>query len=238
MTDRVGAEPQYEAFADDFDKHAETSFANAHYDRPACLGLLGDVAGRTVLDVACGPGYYAEELTARGATVIGFDLSPRMVELSRRRVPGGDFRVHNVAEPLDWLPSGSVDLVLFALAIDYVDDRVAALCELRRVLRPDGALVFSRQHPTSDWLRKGGGYYDVRVVDELWSNGAWRVRYWVLPLERTCEELHEAGFLIERLHEPRPTEEAARLDPDDYERLQREPGFLAIRAIPDPRSAA
>ena len=64
------------------------------------------------------------------------------------------------------------------------------------------------------------------------------VRHWLAPLEQTCEELHKAGFLIERLLEPRPTAEAAVLDPDNYERLTREPsGFLAIRAVPDPRRA-
>jgi hypothetical protein len=48
--------------------------------------------------------------------------------------------------------------------------------------------------------------------------------------------LHEAGFLIERLIEPRPTAAAAEIDQDRYERLHREPtGFLAIRAVPDPR---
>ena len=203
--------------------------------RPACLGLLGDVAGRTVLDAACGPGLYAEELTARGATVIGFDQSPRMAELSRQRVPAGDFRAHDLADPLHWLADESIDLVLFALALEYVDDRTTALRELRRVLRPDGAIVLSRQHPTGDWLRHGGNYFDVRVIDEVWSRG-WRVRYWLAPLERTCEELHEAGFLIERLLEPRPTEDAAEIDREAYERLTSEPtGFLAIRAVPDPR---
>jgi SAM-dependent methyltransferase len=231
MSDLVGSEPQYEAFADGFAEHARDGFANAHYDRPACLALLGDVAGRTVLDVACGPGFYAEELVAGGARVIGLDQSPRMVELSARRVPSGEFRVHDLADPLDWLPDDSVDLILFALALEYVDDRVAALRELRRVLRPGGALVLSRQHPTSDWVRKGGSYFDVRVVEEVWSKG-WHVRYWLAPLERTCEELYEAGFLIERLLEPRPTAAAAAIDPEDYERLQREPGFLAIRAVP------
>jgi len=109
---------------------------------------------------------------------------------------------------------------------------------LRRVLRDDGALVLSRPHPTGDWLRHGGNYFDVRVVDEVWSRG-WRVRYWLAPLERTCEELHEAGFLIERVLEPRPTEAAPELDRDNYERLMREPtGFLAIRAVPDPRRSA
>ena len=235
MADTVGSHPQYDLFADEFLAHARDGLHNAHYDRPACLDLVGAVAGRTVLDVACGPGLYAEELVARGARVVGLDQSPRMVELCRQRVPSAEFHLHDLARPLDWLPDHSVDLALFALALEYVDDRTAALRELRRVLRPDGAPVLSRQHPTGDWLRHGGNYFDTRVIEEVWSKG-WRVRYWLAPLERTCEELHGAGFLIERLLEPRPRAEAATINHDDYARLMREPtGFLAIRALPDPR---
>jgi ubiquinone/menaquinone biosynthesis C-methylase UbiE len=57
--------------------------------------------------------------------------------------------VHDLADPITWLPDGCVDLVLCALAIEYVDDRVAALREFRRVLRPGGALVLSRLHPSA-----------------------------------------------------------------------------------------
>ena len=234
MSDQVGREPQYEAFADDFLRWAKNGFANAHYDRPACLSLLGDVAGRRVLDAACGPGLYAEELIRRGADVIGFDQSPRMVELCRQRVGPGEFRVHDLADPISWLPDRSVDLVLFALAIEYVDDRVAALRELRRVLRPGGALGFSRLHPTGDWLRHGGSYFDVRVIHETWGTG-WQVHYWLAPLEVTCEEVFQAGFLTERLLEPRPIPEAAAINPEDYEQLSREPkGFIAFRLVPRP----
>ncbi|MGH3924539.1 MAG: methyltransferase domain-containing protein [Pseudonocardiaceae bacterium] len=232
MSDGVGAEPQYEVFAEEFMDHAREGFYNAHYDRPVCLELLGDVAGRRVLDAACGPGLYAEALLARGAQVIGFDQSPRMIDLCRQRVPSGEFRVHDLASPLDWMPDSSVDLVLLALAIEYVDDRIAALRELHRVLRPTGALVLSRQHPTGDWLRHGGSYFDVRVIEEVWSKG-WKLRYWLAPLEQTCHELFAAGFLIERLLEPRPAQTAAEIDFEDYQRLSREPtGFLALRAVP------
>ncbi|MBB4688068.1 class I SAM-dependent methyltransferase [Amycolatopsis jiangsuensis] len=235
MTDAVGSFPQYDVFADEFLDHARDGLYNAHYDRPACLALLGEVAGQHVLDAACGPGLYAEELTRRGARVTGFDLSPRMVELAGQRVPDATFRVQDLARPLDWLPDDSVDQVLFALALEYVDDRVAAFREFRRVLRPDGALVLSRMHPFGDWLRQGGSYFDVRVIEEVWSQG-WQVRYWLAPLESTCEELRTAGFLIECLREPRPVPESAELDPERYARLRDEPiGFLALRAIPDPR---
>ncbi len=224
--------PQYEIFADEYLDHAKDGFFNAHYDRPACLSLLGDVAGKRVLDAACGPGLYAAELIRRGADVTGFDQSPRMVEICRERAGQGEFRVHDLGDPISWLPDGSVDLVLCALAIEYVNDRVAALAEFRRVLRPGGALVLSRQHPTGDWLRHGGSYFDVRLIHETWSKG-WQVHYWLAPLETTCEEIFQAGFLIERLLEPRPVPEAAALDPEDYERLVREPrGFIAFRLVP------
>ena len=232
MGDEVGREPQYDLFADEFYDHARDGFHNAYYDRPACLALLGDVAGKRVLDAACGPGLYAAELARQGAQVLGFDQSPRMVEICRARVRGGDFRVHDLGDPIDWLPDGCVDLALCALAIEYVDDRVAALRELRRVLRPGGALVLSRQHPTGDWLRHGGSYFDVRVIHETWSKG-WSLRYWLAPLETTCEEIFAAGFLIERLLEPRPVPEAEALDREEYERLAREPrGFMAFRLRP------
>ncbi|MEJ7787588.1 MAG: class I SAM-dependent methyltransferase [Solirubrobacteraceae bacterium] len=230
MGDRVGRTAQYDIFADEFDRHAQDGFYNAHLDRPACLELLGDIDGRRVLDAACGPGLYAEELVLRGAQVVGFDQSRRMVEICRARVPTGEFRVHDLGDPLDWLPDASTDLVLLALAIEYVDDRVAALRELRRVLRPGGVLVLSRPHPTADWLRLGGSYFDMRVVDEI--RKGWALRYWVTPLQQTCEELFEAGFLIERLLEPRPSPEAVAVDPEGHRQVSQAPtGFLAFRAL-------
>lgn len=231
MGERVGRTAQYETFADEFLAHARDGLFNAHYDRPACLALLGDVVDRHVLDVACGPGLYAEELVARGGRVTGFDQSRRMVEICRQRVPAGTFRVHDLNDPLDWLPDESFDLVLVALAMEHVDDRLDALRELRRVLRAEGALVISTQHPTGGWLRHGGNYFEHRVIEEVWSKG-WRVRYWLTPLQQICEELFEAGFLIERLLEPRPQAAMAYLDPSAHHRLSREPtGFLLVRAV-------
>ena len=190
------------------------------------------MTGKRVLDAACGPGLYAAELIGRGAQVVGFGHSPRMVEICRARVSQGEFRVHDLSDPIGWVPDESVHLALCALAIEFVDDRVAALSELRRVLWPDGALVLSRLHPTGDWLRHGGSYFDARTIQEIWSRG-WTVRYWLAPLERTCGEIFAAGFLIERLVEPRPVPEAAAIDRAEYERLAREPrGFIAIRLRP------
>src|ERR1700735_2411316 len=90
MDGKVGREPQYEVFADEFLEQAQDGFYNAYCDRPACLALLGDVAGKRVLDAACGPGLYAQELVRLGAQVVGFDQSSRMGEICRSRVGEGE----------------------------------------------------------------------------------------------------------------------------------------------------
>lgn len=80
---------QYEGFDAQYRQHSEDSAYNAHYDRPAVLVELGEVAGKQVLDAACGPGLYASELIERGAQVTAFDASQAMVELARNRVGAG-----------------------------------------------------------------------------------------------------------------------------------------------------
>ena len=166
---------------------------------------------------------------ARGADVVGFDASPEMVRLAERRVGAATFRVHDLARPLDWLEDGAFDAALLALVIHHVDDRLGALRELYRVLRRGGVLVVSTHHPTADWVRLGGSYFTIEKLDELWHDGEWRVRYWRQPLSSTCDEFAGAGFLIERLVEPRPAPEMAQRFPDDYAKLLREPGFIDFR---------
>ncbi|MGH3449503.1 MAG: class I SAM-dependent methyltransferase, partial [Haloechinothrix sp.] len=107
--------PIFEEFAEDFELHAAENAYNALYDRPAVMELIGEVGGQRVLDAGCGPGLYAEELVARGAEVVAFDHSPKMVDLARERL--GDTAlvwVHDLAEPLDWLEDASFDAALLA----------------------------------------------------------------------------------------------------------------------------
>lgn len=232
---------QYDVFADAFQEHAAEAPYNALYDRPATSALLGPVAGRRVLDAACGPGFYLEELVARGADVVGCDASPRMVELARRRLAAGgtggtgadavDLRVQSLDEPLGWLADGSVDVVLCALAYHYLNDRPAFLGEARRVLAPTGALVISTHHPTDDWCRLGGSYFEVGTVTERWSRG-WDITAWRMPLTRITEEFAAAGFLIERLVEPLPQPGMAQSHPDVFDRLSRQPAFVLFRLRP------
>lgn len=222
---------QYDAFAHEYGEFAASAPYNAHYDRPATLRLLGEVGGKRVFDAGCGPGLYATELIERGATVIGCDASPAMVDLASRRVgESADLRVHALEAPFDFVEDKSIDLVLCALVYHYVNDRRAFLAEAHRMLRPDGALVISTHHPTADWKRLGGSYFAVEPVTETWSAG-WEITAWRLPLTQLTAEFADAGFVIERLVEPAPRPEMAELSPGHFERLSTEPGFIQFRLV-------
>src|SRR5437660_10611316 len=104
---------QYDEMAAEYAAAAETNAFNALYERPATLSLLPSLAGKRVLDAGCGPGWYAAELVRRGASVIGIDASEHLLEIARRRSPdNAEFHVADLSEPMPFVPSASIDLVL------------------------------------------------------------------------------------------------------------------------------
>jgi SAM-dependent methyltransferase len=225
---------QYDEVADRYEQHAEDSAYNAHYDRPAVLAALGPVVGLDVLDAACGPGFLLQRLIEQGARAVGFDASPAMVALARRRA--GDAARVDVARLDSQLPygDGDFDRVVCALAIHHVPDRAATFAELRRVVRPGGAVVVSTTHPTADWLRAGGSYFDRVLMTEHWDSMGQSMSAWREPLSDLVAAALSAGFVLDLLDEPRPTATMRTRHPETYETLTRQPGFIVLRLRPAP----
>ena len=203
---------------------------NAHTDRPAMLGLAGDVRGLRILDVGCGAGHYAAELLDRGAAeVVGVEGSESLLAAARERL--GDRAVlhrHDLEEPLGFLESGAFDLAVMALVYHHIEARGQLLAEIRRVLRPGGVLLVSTTHPAGDWAYFGGSYFAGDRV-ELPIGEGFAITYRRMSLETFLGELLGAGFGLEELREPRATEEARRVDPRRYDKTRQRPTFLAVR---------
>lgn len=105
------------------------------------------VAGREVLDVACGVGYGLEIYAAAGATAVtGADVNPEAVAAAGERygehasVVEGDLRELPFAD-------ASFDVVTCFETIEHIEGAERGFAELRRVLRPEGVLVISSPNP-------------------------------------------------------------------------------------------
>lgn len=138
---------------------------------PALFGPWGPVLcdeagigqGQRVLDVACGTGALTVAAAARvapGGAVLGLDANPEMLAVARRR-HGGIEWCDGRAEALPFADA-DFDAVLSQFGLMFFDDRVAALREMQRVLRPGGRLVVA----VCDALDRSPGYAALAALLE------------------------------------------------------------------------
>lgn len=116
----------------------------------ARAGLLGDVAGRRVLEVGCGAAQCARWLATRGARVVALDLSAGQLAHARRLAAATGVAVPLVQAGAERLPfpAGRFDAACSAYgAVPFVTDSAEVMREVARVLRPGGRWVFSVTHP-------------------------------------------------------------------------------------------
>lgn len=228
----------YEQMAEKYNELIDHKPHNAYYDRPNTLKLIPEISGKSILDAACGVGKYAQILSDKGATVTGFDISPKMIKFAKERNQKSDsFFVHDLAKPFKMLKDESFDIVLCALALHYVEDWTLSIQEFCRVLKPNGILVISIEHPFFEFNHfKSTQYFGVEHVKCTWKGFGKPVE--VNSFRRSLSEclspLNNNGFYIDKLLEPKPTKEFEKLDPKHYKELNEFPAFMCIRAVRKP----
>jgi SAM-dependent methyltransferase len=230
------AQAAYDEIAEEYAARVDTKPHNAYLERPATLSLLPDVRGKRVLDAGCGPGIYVEWLGDHGAQVTALDGNAKMVQLARQRL-GSKAEVWqaNLEEPLDFLPDGSFDIVICPLVLDYLPNWEAVFKEFFRLMRVGGSLVFSIGHPFEefDLHRQTSNYFEVERVSYPWRGFGVPVSMpsYRRPLSEVLNPLLAAGFRLERILEPQPIAQFKQADPEDYDKLMKNPSFLCLKAI-------
>ncbi|MFM9379235.1 class I SAM-dependent methyltransferase [Gordonia sp. VNK21] len=176
--------------------------------------LLGEVAGRDVLEIGCGAAPCARWLTARGAHAVGLDLSHAMLRHGVAAMARDERPTPLVQAGAERLPfaAESFDIACSAFgAVPFTADSARVMAEVARVLRPGGRWVFATNHPMRwmflddpgpDGLVVRLSYFDRTPYSEVADDG--EVSY--VEHHRTIgdrvREIVAAGLILENIVEP------------------------------------
>lgn len=204
--------------------------------------LLPEFAGKRVLDLGCGYGWHCAYAAQKGAaSVLGVDLSEKMLATAREKNSGAVIRYRRAAmEELAFAP-GSFDVVLSSLAFHYVRDFAPLVEHIHEWLAPGGAFVFSVEHPvftaygSQDWYYGPDGEILHFPVDRYSFEGERQAVFLgetVTKYHRTLtaylETLLQSGFVLRHVVEPQPPEDMLDL-PGMRDELRR-PMMLLVAA--------
>jgi SAM-dependent methyltransferase len=206
---------------------------------PALQALLPEIAGRHVLDLGCGFGWFCRWAAGQGATrVLGVDVSERM--LARARAETDSAIVSYTRADLEHFapPSGTFHLAYSSLAFHYIENMADLVAKVHAALAPGGKLVFSAEHPimtapaNQGWLSDASGQVSWPVNGYL-DEGP-RITNWlakgVVKQHRTIgtyvDLLVGAGFAVSRICEWGPSEKQVAEHPEWANERQRPPFLL------------
>jgi len=249
-----------EDVTDSWDKAAEefTSFFaeggdfwHKHIINPSMMDLLGEIEGKTILDLGCGEGHVARSLveaTGKNIKIIGVDASENMIRIAREE--SQDFKDRLTFQQADACDLAGIqadffDIALCNMALMDIKNYCQAIREVSRTLKTKGVFIFSLLHPCfftprSGWLKDEDDNIIGWRVDDYYLNLIWK---WTIKsrmtmetycFHRTLEDyvsaLRECGFVITDIREPIPSEELLEKHPRLVCELKRG-DFLVVKSV-------
>ncbi|HNS52644.1 MAG TPA: class I SAM-dependent methyltransferase [Anaerolineae bacterium] len=224
---------------------------------PAFLAMLPEVRGLYGIDIGCGEGHNTRAVARLGARLAAIDVAETFVryaaEAEQQDPLGIDYRVASAAGlPF---PSGHFDFATAFMSLMDMPVTGRVLAEVFRVLKPGGFLQFSITHPCFDTphrrnLRDEQGITYAIEVGDYFRNLEGDVAEWIFSsappevkqgmrrfqtprftrtLSQWLNGLLDAGFQIERIEEPRPSDETVAQCPNIQD-SQVVAYFLHVRA--------
>ncbi len=172
------------------------------------LGLLGDVRGKTVLELACGKGDSLVWMAERGAKELwGLDISSAQIQRTKQLLKEKGKEAKLFVSPMEinpGLPYSHFDLVFSIYGIGWSMDLDKTITRAGEYLKPGGRLIFSWDNPLMQCMKARDGQYiltqsylkerDIKISDDGFC-----LHNWKLSTYLNCLAAH--GFLIEQVVE-------------------------------------
>ncbi len=216
--------------------------ANNLFEIPALFSMMPDLKGKRVLDLGCGFGGHCKQFVDRGAQkVVGIDISEKMLEVAKAE--NCDPKITYMNMPMEDIAGlqEKFDVVISSLAFHYVEDFEGVIRNIHSLLEENGIFIFSQENPLCTchsggdrWTRDANGNKLYMNLADYGVEGERKTVWFVDNVKKyhrtfstIVNALIEAGFTIEKMIEPLPTEELLEKYPD-YRDLFHKPDFLLI----------
>lgn len=205
--------------------------------------LLPNLKGKKILDLGCGYGWHCRYAIENGAnSVTGVDISTKMIEKAREinNLPN----IKYIVSPIENIEfkSHEYDLVLSSLVFHYIENLENLFQKIANTLKKEGNFIFSVEHPIftaygkQDWLYDEKGKKICWPVDNYFYEGkrnaiflGEKVTKYHHTLTSYIDALLKAGFSINNIIEPTPSEEMIKEFSEIKEELRR-PMMLIVSA--------
>ncbi len=222
---------------------------------PNLLRLLDVHKGDTIVDLACGQGFFTRAFFQPGVRVIGIDLAAELIALAKKNSPKEIQYIVSSADQVLDIKNNSVDKVTIVLALQNIENINGVLQECRRILKPHGALLLVLNHSAFRVLKESSWGWDeqqkiqYRRIDRYLSESKVKIQmhpstssgrdpgeYTISfhrPLQFYFKALHKQGFAVTRLEEwgsHRKSESGPRAAAEDRARKEI-PLFLFLEAV-------
>ena len=216
-------------FFDGYKELREGINANDLIEIPQLFDLIGDVTGKSVLDLGCGAGGHDKKLIEKGAShVLGIDISTKMIDLAKKN--NSDERITyqimsmNDIDKIDQ----KFDLVVSSLAIHYIEDYDTLCKKVYNLLNDGGEFIFSHGHPMDSAVILNGLEHRYVILNDKkyfllsdYNNEGRRKSHWIIDgvvtyhrnMSHLVNGIIKAGFTLEELNESYATEEAIKIRP-------------------------
>lgn len=193
MPERSDYQASYDAVAEEYVRRIADELRHKPLDR----ALLDRFAAATrergpVCDMGCGPGHVARYLKEQGVNVVGYDLSPKMVEAARRLNPGITFHQADLTALAHADESWAGLVAFYSLIHIPRSEIVETLRGFRPVLQPDGRLLLA--------FHVGD---ETQHLDDWWEQKV-NVDFVFFQPGEMARDLAAAGFEIDEIIERDP----------------------------------
>ena len=209
----------YNTIADEY-KKSKLQPWRLHVESYTLFELVGDLTGRSVLDLACGEGFHTRVLKQKGAgRVVGVDISAAMIDLARQEEARKPLGIEYIVQDVKQLDLGvSFDLVFAAYLLNYAvtKEELLEMCQaVARHLKPGCRFVTINNNPDysgqSNAMRKYDFTREARVDREgapiIWKffleDRVFEITNYYLSVETHEWALRTAGLRDIRWHPPR-----------------------------------